>query len=294
MKKSKKLIALVLTVILVVSVMITPASALNLNIFSYFKSDKTTSNATASTLDTKYPVVFVHGLFGWGEYDDINSLMPHFGLTNGSITDFLKQYGTEAYAASVGPISSAWDRACELYAQLTGTVVDYGAEHARAHGHARFGRDYTANGYGGLMKKPISASNPINLIGHSFGGATSRLLLDLLADGNAEEQAYMKAHPECGAISPLFTGGKADWVYSLTMLAAPSNGTTFIESNGLFTSSVAQLCQSLSKMLGLTAFKGVYDFQLEHFGLQPRPGDDLMTTLQRETSSGFMDHNENP
>lgn len=27
-------------------------------------------------------------------------------------------------------------------------------------------------------------------------------------------------------ISPLFTGGKADWIYSLTSLAAPHNGTT--------------------------------------------------------------------
>ena len=29
-----------------------------------------------------------------------------------------------------------------------------------------------------------------------------------------------------GEISPLFTGGKADWIYSLTSLAAPHNGTT--------------------------------------------------------------------
>jgi len=34
-----------------------------------------------------------------------------------------------AYAASVAPNGSAWDRACELYAQLSGTRVDYGKAH---------------------------------------------------------------------------------------------------------------------------------------------------------------------
>ena len=43
-----------------------------------------------------------------------------------------------------------------------------------------------------------------------------------MATGDAQE---IQATPE-GDISPLFTGGKADWIYSLTALAAPHNGTT--------------------------------------------------------------------
>ena len=164
----------------------------------------------------------------------------------------------------MGPVSSAWDCACELYAQLTGTVTDYGAKHALEHGHDRFGRDYTGAGqYSKLMNGPWDAQHPINLVGHSFGGARSRLLLELLANGSAEEQAYAKQHPETGRLSPLFEGGKADWVYSVTTLDAPSNGTTFIETSHFFTDSFEGFSRDLAKLLGLTPFKGIYDLQLE-------------------------------
>ena len=51
----------------------------------------------------------------------------------------LNEKGIEAYAPAVGPLSSAWDRACELYAQLMGTRVDYGEAHSKMHGHNRYG-----------------------------------------------------------------------------------------------------------------------------------------------------------
>ena len=54
--------------------------------------------------------IFVHGLSGWGSYDAHYSRMP-----------FLREKGYACYAASVSPGGSAWDRACELYAQLAGT-----------------------------------------------------------------------------------------------------------------------------------------------------------------------------
>ncbi len=242
---------------------------------------------------TKYPVILVHGLLGWGEYDDINGLIPYFGMTATNTVKYLRSLGVEAYAASVGPLSSAWDRACELYAQLTGTVTDYGAAHSAKYGHDRYGRDYSGGQYSKLIDGVWDAKHPINLVGHSFGGATSRLMLDLLAEGSAEEQVYMKAHPECGRISPLFTGGKADWIHSITALAAPSNGTTFIEANNVFTFTIAQLGEELSKILGLSSFKGLYDFQLEHFGLQPTPGEDFTTALKNALTSKFLNHNDN-
>ena len=249
------------------------------------------SGSTLTT--TKYPVVLVHGLLGWGEYDDINGLIPYWGMTATNTVKYLRSQGVEAYAASVGPFSSAWDRACELYAQLTGTRTDYGAAHAAKYGHERYGRDYSGGQYSKLIDGVWDAKHPINLVGHSFGGATSRLMLDLLSDGSAEELAYMQAHPEEGAISPLFTGGKADWVYSITALAAPSNGTTFIEANNIFTFTIAQLGEELAKILGLTSFKGLYDFQLEHFGIQPYPGDDFVSALKNTLTSKLLNHNDN-
>ena len=245
-----------------------------------------------TSLKTNYPVIMVHGLLGWGSYDELNPYIPYWGMTACDVVDHLRTCGADVYAASVGPISSAWDRACELYAQLKGTVTDYGAAHAKLHGHDRFGRDYSGGKFSKLIPGPWDAQHPVNLVGHSFGGATSRMLLDLLTDGSAEEQAYMKAHPEEGAISPLFTGGKGDWVYSLTALAAPSNGTTFIEANHGFTDFVEDLTRELGRIIGLTPFKGIYDLQLEHFGIQPVPGASLQETIQRVWSSGFDEHHD--
>ena len=277
MKRVKKLLAFLMTVILVVSVSIMPVEA-----------------ATSSQYKTKHPIVFVHGLFGYGDYDGLTSVVPYWGYTSGSMPKYLAGFGTESYSASVGPISSAWDRACELYAQLTGTVTDYGAKHAAEHGHDRYGRDYTEKGYGRLMKKEWNADNPINLVGHSFGGVTSRLLIQFLAEGNADEQAYMAAHPELGEISPLFTGGKADWVYSLTTLAAPSNGSSMEEAFSNILDLVSDVVSAAGTALSLTSFKGVYDFQLEHFGIYSKSGESLASAMNRVfNKSSFISHNDN-
>ncbi len=78
--------------------------------------------------NTNYTYVFVHGLSGWGHYDFQNKFIPYWGMKNGSLMKQLKKQGFKAYDASVAPQGSAWDRACELYAQLTGTRTDYGKE----------------------------------------------------------------------------------------------------------------------------------------------------------------------
>ena len=114
MKKTRRLLCLLLTVVLALSLCAIPAAAAD----DQARSDD--------------PVVFVHGLMGWGERAGLNSVLPYWGMTTGSLTAYLNSLGYETYSATVGPISSAWDRACELYAQLTGTTVDYGAAHSAA------------------------------------------------------------------------------------------------------------------------------------------------------------------
>ena len=164
----------------------------------------------------KYPIIFVHGLFGWGGDEGIDRRMPYWGATTGSLIDYLTDEGFACYSASVGPISSAWDRACELYARLTGTRVDYGKVHsARVH-HRRYGRTYTEplfEGWGPEKK--------VHLIGHSFGGNTIRLLTHLLTYGDPHEQDGTDPKE----LSGLFTGGKGDWVQSVVTLCSPHNGT---------------------------------------------------------------------
>ncbi len=168
--------------------------------------------------NTNYPYVFVHGLMGWGSYDFYYDLMPYWGMFNGDLLGYLNKLGFDCYSASVAPSDSAWDRACELYAQLTGTVVDYGKEHSERCGHERYGEDFG----GKALIDEWDSENKINLLGHSFGGATIRVFASLMAEGS---QTEMNAS-EIDNISPFFTGGKADWIYSLTALAAPHNGTT--------------------------------------------------------------------
>ena len=169
------------------------------------------------TMKTNYTYVFVHGLSGWGSYDPQDKLMPYWGMFGGSLMKYMNARGFSCRSASVAPQGSAWDRACELYAQLTGTKTDYGEEHSTRCKHERYGEDFT----GKALVDNWSAENKINILGHSFGGVTVRLLAELMANGSeAERQAGGDD------ISPLFTGGKGDWIYSLTTLAAPHNGTT--------------------------------------------------------------------
>ncbi len=168
--------------------------------------------------NTNYAYIYVHGLSGWGSYDAAYKIMPYWGMFNGELMGKLEKYGFDCYAASVAPASSAWDRACELYAQLTGTVVDYGKEHSERCGHERFGEDFT----GRALIEKWDSKNKINLLGHSFGGATIRVFATLMAKGSEAEKAATAADD----ISPFFTGDKEDWIYSLTALAAPHNGTT--------------------------------------------------------------------
>ena len=84
--------------------------------------------------------------------------------------------------------------------------------------------EWTVDDYTDFAVKFISALGlkKVILLGHSFGGATVRTFVSLMAQGSEEEMAATNE----AEISPFFTGGKADWIYSVITLAAPHNGTT--------------------------------------------------------------------
>ena len=60
-----------------------------------------------------YPIVLVHGLFGWGGTEVLG--LNYWGGFS-SLRDILNDAGYEVYTPSIGPVASNWDRACELYA----------------------------------------------------------------------------------------------------------------------------------------------------------------------------------
>ncbi len=236
------------------------------------------------------PFVFVHGLNGWGGAEGINGLIPYWGATTGDLMQYLQQNGYECYSASVGPLSSAWDRACELYAQIIGSRVDYGVAHSQKYNHDRYGRTY----YTALIPEwgeldENGKIHQIHLIGHSFGGATVRMLIQLLTEGSPEEMEATA--PE--DISGLFTGGKGDWVKSATTICTPHNSASVYYP--LVMLNLYDIVQTLSYLYagiaGRTYFNGrLVDFHLEQYGLTEIPGvdgaDNLFVAMKRVLDNG--------
>ena len=221
-----------------------------------------------------HPAVFVHGLLGWGAQDALYRAVPYWGLAAGDVLGYLNRCGYDCRAASVGIISSAWDRACELYAALTGGRADYGIAHAQRFGHARFGTAYPAP-----LVPGWGADKPVDLVGHSFGGATARLLMQLLAHGCPEEVQAAEAAGETP--SPLFTGGRTGWVHALVTIAAPHDGSTFPDVQPDAANALSTLFLGAARALGISAFKDVYDFRLDQFGIRRDPDEPITTAALR-------------
>ena len=260
MKILTKISAVVLTLIILLGVVILPANA----------SYELSRNLDKSSFKNDYPYIFVHGMGGWGTADPYYSESPYWGgdLMPGSENDMIKilnDQGVKAYAPSVGPLSSAWDRACELYAQLTGTVVDYGEAHSKAHNHDRYGISYEGQA---IMGKPWNLKDKLNLVGHSFGGATVRLFTSLMTFGSQEELDATGKNT-----SELFRGGHKS-IHACITLSAPHNGSQV--SNYLVDTKLPLFGIALAgHILGCTKGDsfGVFSLKFGHSGLTPKQGE---------------------
>ncbi len=140
------------------------------------------------TYCNNYPLVFIHGLIGWGSDDKLNDLnvFPYFGRGKNNIPKYLEGLGYECYTPSVGPFSSCWDRACIFWAWLFGGTVDFGKVHSEKYGHARYGVTYKRGAIEDLGKPGNHAK--INLLGHSYGGPTVMEIASLFEQGSKEER----------------------------------------------------------------------------------------------------------
>ena len=59
------------------------------------------------------------------------------------------------------------------------------------------------------------------------------------------------------------------------------------------TQFAAEVSTTMAKLLGISDFKGVYDFQLEQFGFYRKDGETVLEALDRVLHSDFLSHNDN-
>jgi len=164
------------------------------------------SQAVPEPLQTLHPLhqrgtalVLIHGFFGWGEDRPLWGMAPSYY----PIRALRRRWSQgPVLAVDVGIASSSHDRACESFAQLMGIQCDYGEEHARTHGHARFGVDYSGKG----LLTVWDGQHPVHLVGHSFGGNTALALTAMICDDFWG------------------VGSDASWVVSCVCIASPLAG----------------------------------------------------------------------
>lgn len=219
----------------------------------------------AAQAANNYPVVLVHGFLGFGPDKFKQSGFKYWGGFNDIAAHMQAYRGThQVFAAGVGPVSSNWDRAAELYYQVKGGCVDYGSRHTAR--YALFGAlqkpaakcwaaDPANNPehYPPALYPAWDASHPIHLVGHSQGGPTIRALVELLENGSPDGD-------EGGGA--LYTGGKIGWVLSVTSIASPHNGTTLRDAVLDFAPRMSEWTGQIARLAGAPAD----GFGLEHFG----------------------------
>ncbi len=227
----------------------------------------------------RYPLVLVHGFTGWGP-EEMGGY--HYWGGTDNIAAMLNDAGYETGVAAVGPLSSNWDRACELYAYIRGGRVDYGKAHSSRFGHARFGRTYQGRlrDWGQTVEHAS-----VHLVGHSQGGQTVRVLASLLAEGDPAERAAATAEEP---VHPLFAGGRASWVHSISTLASPHNGTTLANVLDSGSDYLLNWLLAIASHLTLRGYAAPpYDFKLDQWAISRKPGESDRQYRHRLSSSGI-------
>ncbi|KAJ1695313.1 hypothetical protein LUZ63_012011 [Rhynchospora breviuscula] len=195
------------------------------------------------------PIVLVHGIFGFGK-GRLGSLSYFAGA---------EKKDDRVLVPDLGSLTSIHDRARDLFYYLKGGQVDYGEEHSKACGHARYGKIYDTGHY-----PAWNEHHPIHFVGHSAGVQVVRVLQQMLANKEF-----------CGHET------SEDWVMSLTSLSGALNGTTRTYYDGMLPDdgrtmksiSLLQLCRIgviLYDWIDIPWLKNYYNFGFDHFEMSWR------------------------
>lgn len=211
-----------------------------------------------------YPIVLVHGFAGWGP-DEIMGYKYWGGFYD--IEEHLEKNGFTVYTVSIGPISSNWDRAVEIYYQLKGGQLDYGKGHSDKFGIIQKPEEKV---YKALYPE-WDADHPIHLIGHSMGGQTIRMLEYLL-----ENSFYSDSLNNELEESDLLGKELKGWVKSITSISTPHNGTTYVDVR-------TKTLPFVQNFIGLAAAIGtdMYNFDLEQWELEQKDGENWQDYYDR-------------
>lgn len=233
------------------------------------------------TKQNNYPIVLIPGLTGW-ERDEMLGYKYFGGIRD--IEKSMNDNGYTTYTAFPGPFSSYWDRACEVYAIIKGGTVDYGEAHSKKYGHSRYGRTYEGNypQWGELSTE--NKIKKIHVVGHSMGGVTARLLVQLLEQGSDEEKAVTKE-----GLSPLFEGGKP-WVHSVTSISSPHDGTTLMYTF-LYKDLYKKMITAAAPLSG-TFENPLYDLKLDQWGLKKNADESMTSYVNRVFNSSIWTQTE--
>lgn len=233
-----------------------------------------------------YPVIFVHGFAGFGRTEMLG-YKYWGGLTDLEAQLRSRYLDQPVKTAVVGPFSSNWDRAVELYYQIKGGCVDYGQLHANTHGHLRKPEDYWHNGrtcHPGLYPQ-WDADHPVHIVSHSMGGQTARMLVQLLAGNGAPTNPGLFPHG----------GTSAGWVKSVTTISTPNDGTTLAYRVVDWVPVVQQMVTGIAGLTAGTAGSTVYDFKLDQWRVGSRRSTESFTDYVNRVmasplwSSGLQD-----
>ncbi|KAI8607314.1 Alpha/Beta hydrolase protein, partial [Chytriomyces sp. MP71] len=238
------------------------------------------------TQGNKYPTVFLHGLAGWGEQRPILGFLNYWGGATQNLLTLTRAQGFTVVAPNMGPLSSNWERACEAFAQLTGSKTDYGVGRSVMFGHARFGEDWSGKAmlpdFAANFQPGSKTFNKINVVGHSMGGPTARTLTHLLTFGSQTEMdACANTKTAC---SPLFwTNKTSSYVNGVLALSGVHQGSQVDDylhaTNGLVTFTKTLF----STLVGINNFNNIdlWDLQLGHWGLNQNSGEMFPDYLAR-------------
>ncbi len=238
----------------------------------------------AHAADSKPPVVLVHGFFGF-DHTTLGGSFRYWGGFNDIAQHIKASSGRDVFTAGVGPVSSNWDRAIELYYQIKGGCVDYGAGHTAqyaAAGHIQkpAGKCWAADPANNPDKYPLAlypqwdAAHPIHLVGHSQGGQTIRTLVQLMDQGTVG------------------SGSARGWVTSATSIATPHNGTTLRDIVIDWLPDASTLAGLAVQATGAGGSGGTgFKYRLEQFNMKASAAESIDDFFERTRGHPFWSLN---